>query len=101
MTMTRAQAEAALKHVLSSVLQLEDDHDIVKSLTRAGCNRIDVFLCMDENNIQSLGPADGSTLLMAHQILISSFLIYVDNRERTEGPIGDMTKVTAEEFAKF
>ena len=105
MSVTRTASEAALKHVISTVLDYPDDGPLAKALAEAGCTQIHDFIactpeeCADMTHKKDDG-SDGK--LAAHvRNRVKAFQHHVMHRHNAGNAIADYQSLTQDEFDTF
>ena len=105
MSITRAASEAALKHVISTVLDYPDDGPLAKTLAEAGCAQIHDFIACapEEHADMTCKKDDGSEGKLAVHVRnrVKAFQHCAMHRHNAGNAITDYQSVTQEEFDTF
>jgi hypothetical protein len=106
MPLTRTQGEAALKHVVVTVLDEPEDGELMKALKSEGYLKVSALTSLRETTIENLTyPEDDGTLSKVKQNqkgLLVAFCAFIKHRNDLSLPIGDdWTNITQEEYDDF
>jgi hypothetical protein len=106
MPLTRTQGEAALRHVVVTVLDQPDEGELMRSLKDEGFLHVSDLTSLRETTIENLTyPEDDGTFSKLRQNQKGSlvaFCAFIKHRNDLSSPIGDdWTSITQEDYDNF
>ena len=107
MPLTRAQGEAALRHVVRIVMNQPNDGPLEKSLANAMIDNVGDLGSLIETDIEDLtfvatAGQNPISIGPGHQRILRAFIAYIRYRATQPDPIGDgWLSITQEEFDMY